>query len=492
MTTWPLDNTLYTAQAIGAFSGTRTRGVFCSDDCFRVSADGEFSVRVQPGLAWLKKEDFWGVAVLETAPTVLEIEVGSGLLQRYAAVVLQLDKTANKSHILVKYGEYGYTKPQPVRDEFYDEIILAYCLQKAGAVAITNGDIQDTRTDESVCGLMRDGVTGLPTSQFHAQAEQFIQELKDSIADTLAGSVPDNIFTTEKIANGAVTTEKFASSATAPNSAKLGGKVENQLNVSSAASATKASNSTKWSDMEFDWNESGAWPYLLTQASNADKRVRRVETGYFATAAKAAELQQGISQNYTIASRADSTANSAKSIASAAMPKTGGGFNGAISASDGHENTSPVSVGGIGGVGIAHINGHGLALLCGGGSATVYNGATSAYAPIQASAFVQLSTAEAKNTVSEMTEQEAQKFLQLAPKKYKYNNENTRLSEYHYGFIAEEVAQIDTTTIYYNSDGEAGGINYGGMIAPLLKLLQMQDTAIKALTTRIEALEKKA
>ncbi len=181
MTTWPLDNTMYTAQAIGAFTGTRTRGVFCSEDCYKVSAAGAFDITVQPGLAWLKKEKFWGVAVLETEQTTLTLDVGSGLAQRYAAIVLQLDKTANLSSLIVKYGDYTGEKPLPVRDDFYDEIIIAYCLQQAGAAEITSMDITDTRLDEELCGVMKDAVTGIPTQSFSEKFTQLTAELEQEL-----------------------------------------------------------------------------------------------------------------------------------------------------------------------------------------------------------------------------------------------------------------------------------------------------------------------
>ena len=39
----------------------------------------------------------------------------------------------------------------------------------AGSSVITAADITDTRADEAVCGVMRDGVTGIPTEQLVAQ-----------------------------------------------------------------------------------------------------------------------------------------------------------------------------------------------------------------------------------------------------------------------------------------------------------------------------------
>lgn len=172
MTAWPLDNTEYTAEQIGAWSGTRTRGVFSAEGCFAVTAAGGFGIQIAPGLAWLKAAEYWGIAVLEKAATAKQIEVGSGLLPRYVAVVLQYDKTANEARLALRYGDYSNApaKPQPLRNEYFDEVILASILQPAAAVEITQADIADERLNEAMCGLMRDGVTGLPTAQLFAQA----------------------------------------------------------------------------------------------------------------------------------------------------------------------------------------------------------------------------------------------------------------------------------------------------------------------------------
>ena len=180
MTAWPLDNTEYTAEAIGAWSGTRTRGVFSAEDCFAVTADGGFGILVSPGLAWLKAADWWGIAVLEQTETAFQLEVGSGLLARYAAVLLQYDKTAYEVRLALRYGSYSDApeKPQPVRDEYFDEIILASILQPAAAVEITQADITDERLNEDVCGLMRDGVTGLPTAALYAQWDAFFERTR--------------------------------------------------------------------------------------------------------------------------------------------------------------------------------------------------------------------------------------------------------------------------------------------------------------------------
>ena len=54
----------------------------------------------------------------------------------------------------------------------------------AGSTAVTAADIYDTRADETVCGVMRDGVTGIP-------AATLIKKLRDEIDKVDSGSFYD-------------------------------------------------------------------------------------------------------------------------------------------------------------------------------------------------------------------------------------------------------------------------------------------------------------
>lgn len=185
MIAWPMDNTDYTAEAIGAFAGTRTRGVFSAEDCFKVTATGGNILKMSGGLAWLKYEKYWGIAVLEKEERQWSVEVGSGVLSRYIAIVLQFDKTANKASAELRYGEYADhpQKPMPRRDAYYDEIVVATVLQRAGTVEITSADVTDERQNETMCGLMRDAVTGIPTEELYAQASDFMQRLQSELQE---------------------------------------------------------------------------------------------------------------------------------------------------------------------------------------------------------------------------------------------------------------------------------------------------------------------
>ena len=54
ITAFPLDNTEYTAAAMGAYLGTRTRGVFSADSNLSVSSNANMTVTVSPGLTSLQ------------------------------------------------------------------------------------------------------------------------------------------------------------------------------------------------------------------------------------------------------------------------------------------------------------------------------------------------------------------------------------------------------------------------------------------------------
>lgn len=186
---FPLDNTEYTASAMGAFLATRTRGVYSADDSLAVTANGNMTVTVGPGLAWLKAADYWGLAVCSEAAATLTVPTASSSAKRMDAVCLRLDKTGNKAELIVKPGTPAAMPVLPPlqRNDSYDEIYLAGISLAAGAVAVSAADITDLRLNEDYCGLMRDGVTGLPTAQITAQADALMAQLREAIQAASSG-----------------------------------------------------------------------------------------------------------------------------------------------------------------------------------------------------------------------------------------------------------------------------------------------------------------
>jgi hypothetical protein len=162
MICFPLDNTEYGANALGAWCGTRTRGVFAAEEHYAVTANGDMTVTVSPGLAWLKADTYWGVNAFESSPQVLTLDTADGSLDRIDAVCLRLDKNQNLGEIVIKKGSYLQQPPvvvPPVRDLDYDEIYVATVLVRAGTTSVLTSDITDQRLNEDYCGLMRDGIT---------------------------------------------------------------------------------------------------------------------------------------------------------------------------------------------------------------------------------------------------------------------------------------------------------------------------------------------
>lgn len=180
--TFPLDNTEYSAKALGAWSGTRTRGVFSADSHLSVLATEEMSVSIQPGLAWLKRDKYWGVCVLIDEAVTVAVEHQS-LGNRTDAIALRLNKIANSAEIVVIKG--SPSPAAPTRNEYFDDIYLATVTVRAGALKIEASDIQDQRLNESYCGIMRDGVTGIPTQDLYNQWQSIIDKQESEFSEWL-------------------------------------------------------------------------------------------------------------------------------------------------------------------------------------------------------------------------------------------------------------------------------------------------------------------
>lgn len=184
MICFPLDNTPYEAKAMGAYLCTRTRGVFSADDNLAVTPGTEgLSVLVSPGIAWFKWSEYWGTAAVQEKSLTLKLDAADGALDRLDVVVGRLDKVGNLADISIRKGapSSSPTITDPVRNSSADEIYLAAVRVRAGAVSITAEDITDMRLNEEYCGLMRDGVTGIPTAQLQEQAQELIDHLNEEI-----------------------------------------------------------------------------------------------------------------------------------------------------------------------------------------------------------------------------------------------------------------------------------------------------------------------
>lgn len=70
---------------------------------------------------------------------------------------------------------------------------LSVTLTAAGATAINAGNITDERLDEAVCGLMRDGVTGIDTGVLQSQYNAILAELEANLQAVYDGVEKVNV-----------------------------------------------------------------------------------------------------------------------------------------------------------------------------------------------------------------------------------------------------------------------------------------------------------
>ena len=186
--TYPLDGVTYSAEDVATYLCTRTSGVYAKDSNFAVSITGTRQITIAPGLAWINYDDFKGVSVCSREDTVLTVPDADNTLNRVDRVVLQFDTSSNLTAIRLNTGTPAVAAQPPDILQNHNQYELGLCTISvpAGSAAVTSADITDTRADEAVCGVMRDGVTGIPTAQLQAQALAMMTQLSTELHAKLA------------------------------------------------------------------------------------------------------------------------------------------------------------------------------------------------------------------------------------------------------------------------------------------------------------------
>ena len=181
--TYPLNGVVYSAEDVATYLCTRTSGVYSKETNFAVSNTGTRQITVAPGLAWINYDDFKGVSVCSREENVLTVPEADNILNRVDRVVLQFDTSENITAIKLKTGTPAVAAQPPDILQNHNQYELGLCTISvpAGSTAVTAADITDTRADEAVCGVMRDGVTGIPTAQLQAQVKAMLDSLQAEV-----------------------------------------------------------------------------------------------------------------------------------------------------------------------------------------------------------------------------------------------------------------------------------------------------------------------
>ena len=186
--TYPLNGVTYDAEDVSTYLCTRTSGVYAKDSNYAVSVTGARQITVAPGLAWINYDDFKGVSACSREAVNLIVPDADSTLPRIDRVVLQFDTAANLTAVKLKPGTPSAAPEPPAILQNHNQYELGLCTVSvpAGSSVITAADITDTRADEDVCGVMRDGVTGIPTAQLQAQALSIMTQLSTELHTKLA------------------------------------------------------------------------------------------------------------------------------------------------------------------------------------------------------------------------------------------------------------------------------------------------------------------
>lgn len=187
--TYPENGIQYYADDASGYLSTRLSGVYSADEDFAVTANGDLTVTVSAGQAWVRPARFRGRSIIMEQPETVTLTAADAVRSRIDRLVLRYDAAARKTRLQVLEGtpdSASPTAPEITRTALVYDLCLADIRRPAGSTVITAADITDTRADEDVCGVMRDGVTGIPTAQLQAQALAMMTQLSTELHTKLA------------------------------------------------------------------------------------------------------------------------------------------------------------------------------------------------------------------------------------------------------------------------------------------------------------------
>ena len=182
--TYPENGITYDADDASGYLSTRLSGVYSADEDFAVTANGGLTVPVSAGQAWVRPVRFRGRSIIMEQPEMVTLTAADAVRSRIDRLVLRYDAAARKTSLTVLTGtpdSASPTAPEITRTALVYDLCLAEIRRPAGSTEITTANITDTRADEAVCGVMRDGVTGIPTAQLQAQALAIMTQLSTEL-----------------------------------------------------------------------------------------------------------------------------------------------------------------------------------------------------------------------------------------------------------------------------------------------------------------------
>lgn len=183
------DRTYNADQMSAIFSGLISDGVYeAVGNKLAVQPNNGMVIQINTGRGW-----FNGRWVNNDSIYSQTLEAADVLLNRYCAVCIRVDTSdgVRSAEPYFKYSEFATApvKPTMIRTETVKEYCLAYVYIKAGATSITAADIEDTRSNTSLCGWVTGLIKQLDTTTLYEQWEAVFYDWFNNLEEYLDPNV---------------------------------------------------------------------------------------------------------------------------------------------------------------------------------------------------------------------------------------------------------------------------------------------------------------
>lgn len=304
---YPANGFDFDAADVAAYLAARASGVFSSAEDFPVTAAGGLKITVGAGRGWVHPSRFTGYSITKREADTLTMPLADPSLPRIDRIVMRYDAGARAASLQVLQGTASSTPTAPAisRTELIYDLCLAEITRPAGSTSISTGQITDTRLDEALCGIVRDGVTGIPTDELLAAAKERINALEEK-ATSSAAAAKDSAEAAKSSETKSAASEKNAkTSETAAKQALQDTETEHTTALQAIAQARTAA-----------LNDVAASTKTATTAANTATQQANAAAGSASTAAtKAGEAEKSKTAAATSATNAKASEEASKNWA---------------------------------------------------------------------------------------------------------------------------------------------------------------------------------
>lgn len=319
---YPANGFDFDAADVAAYLAGLTSGVFSGAEDFPVTAAGGLKVTVGAGRGWVHPSRFTGYSITKREADTLALPLADPSLPRIDRIVMRYDAGARAASLQVLQGTASSTPTAPAisRTELTYDLCLAEIARPAGSTSISTGQITDTRLDEALCGLVRDGVTGIPTDELLAAAKERIATLEENASNSAAAAKDSAEAAKSSETKSAASEERAKTSETAAKQALQDTETEHTAALQDIARARTTA-----------LNDVAASTKTATAAANTATQQATAAAGSASTAVtKAGEASTSAGAAKNDADRAEKASTNAANAATDAVKqaKEAGTFDG--------------------------------------------------------------------------------------------------------------------------------------------------------------------